>query len=391
MDNFSFYIPTRFEFGRGAELKAGEMIRSLGGTRVLVHYGSGSAVKSGLIGRVLESLDAATLPHVELGGALPNPRDDKVYEGIQLGRSFSADFILAVGGGSAIDSCKAIAAGIPYAGDFWDFFSGAAVPQKAVKLGVVLTMAAAGSESSNSCVIMQKTTLTKRGLNVELNRPQFALMNPELTYTLPPYQTACGATDIMAHVLERYFTNTVDVDVTDRLCEALLLTVIRAAKQAMKSPEDYDARAQLMWAGTLAHNNTCGVGRVGDWASHQIEHELSALYDVAHGAGLAVVLPAWMRYTLPHDPNRFAQLASRVWGCSLDLNHPERTALEGVERFEDFLRSIGMPVTLKELGAKGEDIPFLAGKTRRGPDGKTGNFVKLDTPDIEAILKIADR
>jgi alcohol dehydrogenase YqhD (iron-dependent ADH family) len=280
---------------------------------------------------------------------------------------------------------------MPYEGDFWDFFTGKTVPQAAVKLGVVLTMAAAGSESSNSCVIMQKSTLTKRGLNVELNRPQFALMNPELTYTLPPYQTACGATDIMAHILERYFTNTEDVDVTDRLCEALLLTVIRAAKQALKSPGDYDARAQLMWAGTLAHNNTCGVGRVGDWASHQIEHELSGLYDVAHGAGLAVVLPAWMRYTLPHDPVRFAQLASRVWGVSLDLQYPERTALEGIERFEDFLRGIGMPVTLRELGAKAEDIPFLAGKTRRGPDGKTGNFVKLDTEDIEAILRIASR
>ena len=391
MDNFSFHIPTRFEFGRGAELKSGEMIASLGGTKVLVHYGSGSAVKSGLVPRILKSLDAAGLAHVELGGALPNPRDDKVYEGIALGRSFGADFILAVGGGSAIDSAKAIAAGIPYEGDFWDFFSGKAVPEKAVKLGVVLTLAAAGSESSNSCVIMQKNTLTKRGLNVELNRPLFALMNPELTYTLPPFQTACGATDIMAHILERYFTNTPDVDVTDRLCEALLLTVIRAARQALKAPDDYDARAQLMWAGTLAHNNTCGVGRVGDWASHQIEHELSGLYDVAHGAGLAVVLPAWMRFTLPHDPSRFAQLASRVWGVSLDPAHPERTALEGIERFENFLRSIGMPVTLRELGAKPEDIPFLAGKTRRGPDGMTGNFVKLDSPQIEEILKIADR
>ena len=391
MDNFSFYIPTRFEFGRGAEMKAGEMIRSLGGTKVLVHYGSASAVKNGLIPRILESLDAAGLKHVELGGALPNPRDDKVYEGINLGRSFGADFILAVGGGSAIDSAKAISNGIPYDGDFWDFFTGTAVPEKAVKLGVVLTLAAAGSESSNSCVIMQKGTLTKRGLNVELNRPQFALMNPELTFSLPPYQTACGATDIMAHILERYFTNTPDVDVTDRLCEALLLTVIRAAKQALKTPDDYDARAQLMWAGTLAHNNTCGVGRVGDWASHQIEHELSGLYDVAHGAGLAVVLPAWMRYTLPHDPARFAQLASRVWGVSLDLTHPERTALEGIERFENFLSSIGMPITLRELGAKAEDIPFLAGKTRRGPDGKTGNFVKLDTEDIVAILRIASK
>ncbi len=389
MDNFSFYIPTRFEFGKGAELKAGEMIKSLGGTKVLVHYGSGSAVKSGLIGRILTSLDEAKIQHAELGGALPNPRDDKVYEGIELGRAFGADFILAVGGGSAIDSSKAIAAGIPYQGDFWDFFSGKAIPQKAVPLGVVLTLAAAGSESSNSCVIMQKETLTKRGLNVELNRPQFALMNPELTYTLPAYQTACGATDIMAHILERYFTNTPDVDVTDRLCEALLLTVIGSAKRAIETPDDYDARAQLMWAGTLAHNNTCGVGRVGDWASHQIEHELSGLYDVAHGAGLAVVLPAWMRYTLPHDPNRFAQLASRVWGVS--LTRPERTALMGIERFEAFLTGIGMPVTLKELGAKPEDIPFLAKKTKRGPDGKTGNFVKLDTEDIMAILQIANR
>ena len=391
MDNFSFYIPTRFEFGAGAEQKAGEMIRSLGGTKVLVHYGSGSAVKSGLIGRVTESLDAAGLAHTLLGGALPNPRDDKVYEGIELGRKFGADFILAVGGGSAIDSAKAIAAGIPYEGDFWDFFSGKALPQKAVPLGTVLTLAAAGSESSNSCVIMRKETLTKRGLNVELNRPQFALMNPALTYTLPAYQTACGATDIMAHILERYFTNTTDVDVTDRLAEGLMLTVIHAIRQALKKPDDYDARAQLMWAGTLAHNNTVGVGRVGDWASHQIEHELSGLYDVAHGAGLAVVLPAWMRFTLPHNPARFAQLATRVWGASMDFDHPERTALEGIERFETFLRSIGMPVTLTELGAKREDIAFLAQKTKRGPDGKTGNFVKLDTPDIEAILRIADR
>ncbi len=391
MDNFSFYIPTQFEFGLDAERKAGEMIRALGKRRVLVHYGGGSVVRSGLLSRVLESLDEAGLTHTQLGGALPNPRDDKVYEGIELGRSFGADFVLAVGGGSAIDSAKAIALGIPYEGDFWDFFEDKAIPQDAVPLGAILTLAAAGSESSNSCVITQKKTLSKRGLNVELNRPKFALMNPALTYTLPPYQTGCGATDIMAHILERYFTNTKDVDVTDRLCEALLLTVIRAAKRAMQKPDDYDARAQLMWAGTLAHNNTCGVGRVGDWASHQIEHELSALYDVAHGAGLAVVLPAWMRYALPHDPNRFAQLAVRVWGCSLDFDHPEHTALEGIERFEDFLRGIGMPITLSELGAKSQDIPALARKTKRGPDGKTGNFIKLDTPEIEAILNIADR
>jgi alcohol dehydrogenase YqhD (iron-dependent ADH family) len=391
MDNFSFHIPTRFEFGLDAELKAGEMIRMLGGTRVLVHYGGGSVVRSGLLKRVLDSLSSAGLAFTQLGGALPNPRDDKVYEGIDLGRTFKADFVLAVGGGSAIDSAKAIALGIPYSGDFWDFFSKKIEPEKVLPFGAILTLAAAGSESSNSCVIMQKSTLTKRGLTTELNRPLFALMNPALTYTLPAYHTACGATDIMAHIFERYFTNTPDVDVTDRLCEALLLTVTRAVRRALEKPDDYDSRAQLMWAGTLAHNNTAGVGRVGDWASHQIEHELSALYDVAHGAGLAVVLPAWMRFVLEHDPNRFAQLAVRVWGCSMDFADPARTALEGIERFEAFLKSIGMPITLGELGAKTEDIPALARKTRRGPDGKTGQFVKLDTPEIEAILRIADR
>ena len=390
MLNFDFYNRTRLIFGRDAQHQVGAALAPIA-KKVLLHYGGGSIKKSGLYDEVVKSLSDAGIQWVELSGVKPNPRLSLVHEGVKLCRSEQVDLILAVGGGSAIDSAKAISNGIPYDGDFWDFFAGTAVPEKAVKLGVVLTLAAAGSESSNSCVIMQKSTLTKRGLNVELNRPQFALMNPELTFSLPPYQTACGATDIMAHILERYFTNTPDVDVTDRLCEALLLTVIRAAKQALKTPDDYDARAQLMWAGTLAHNNTCGVGRVGDWASHQIEHELSGLYDVAHGAGLAVVLPAWMRYALPHDPARFAQLASRVWGVSLDLTHPERAALEGIERFENFLSSIGMPITLRELGAKAEDIPFLAGKTRRGPDGKTGNFVKLDTPEIEAILRIADR
>ena len=391
MLDFSFYLPTRFEFGRGAECKAGELIAQLGGRRALVHYGGGSVEKSGLLDRVLGTLAAAGVEYRALGGALPNPRDDKVYEGIDLGRSFGADFVLALGGGSAIDSAKAIALGIPYEGDFWDFFCGKALPSAHLPVGVVLTLAAAGSESSNSCVIMQKETLTKRGLNVEMNRPVFALMNPELTYTLPAYQTACGATDIMAHVLERYFTNEREVDVTDRLCEGLLLSVIRAAPIAIARPDDYDARAQLMWASTLAHNNTCGVGREGDWASHQIEHELSARYDVAHGAGLAVVMPAWMRFSLAHDPMRFAQLAVRVWGCQMDFARPEATALEGIERYERFLQDIGMPITLKQLGARSEDIPALAAKVRRGPDGKTGFFTKLDTPEIEEILRLADR
>ena len=233
--------------------------------------------------------------------------------------------------------------------------------------------------------------MLKRAAHGDCLRPRFSILNPELTQTLPAYQTACGATDIMAHIMERYFSNTPDVDVTDRLCEALLLTVIRAARQAIAVPKDYDARAQLMWAGALAHNNTVGVGRVGDWASHQIEHELSGLYDVAHGAGLAVVLPAWMRYTLKHNPMRFAQLAARVWGCQMDFEYPERTALLGIEQFEAFIREIGMPLTLKELGARGEDIPFMAGNTKKNNGDRTGFFVPLSTGQIEEVLRVADR
>lgn len=391
MINFVRRIPTKFVFGRGVESQTGAEVKALDASKVLLHYGGGSAVRSGLIGRVEASLQAAEIPYVVLGGAQPNPRDTKVYEGIDIIRREGIDFILAVGGGSAIDSAKAMAHGAVYDGDFWDFYCGKAVPTQALPVGVVLTMAAAGSESSNSSVITQDATQTKRGLNVETNRPVLAIMNPELTMTLPAYQTAAGATDIMAHIMERYFTNEPDVDLTDRLCEATLQAVIRAARVAVKDPTNYDARAQLMWASTIAHNDTLGVGRVGDWASHQIEHELSAKYDVAHGAGLAVVFPAWMRYQLDHNPMRFAQFAVRVWGCEMDFEHPEKTALLGIEAYERFLQEIGMPITFKELGAKTEDIPFMAAKVRRNADGTTGNFRKLDTAAIEAIYRIADR
>lgn len=391
MHNFSYYLPTRFVFGRGAEEQAGEMTRQAGGTHALIHYGGGSALRSGLIGKVEDSLQKAGVRYALLGGAQPNPLASKVYEGIRLIREEKIDFIIAVGGGSAMDSAKAMALGAVYEGDFWDFFCGKAVPQAHLPVGTVLTIAASGSESSNSAVITKDETREKRGLNVELNRPVYALMNPEWTYSLPPYQTACGATDIMAHVLERYFTNEPGVDLTDRLCEAVLSAVIAAAPKALKHPEDYDARAQLMWAGTIAHNETVGVGRVGDWASHKIEHELSARYGVAHGAGLAVVLPAWMRYHLAHDPARFAQLAVRVWGCEADFRAPEATGLAGIERFEAFLRSIGMPGSLKELGGKSEDIPALAASTRKDADGGVGNYTHLFPADIEAILRIADK
>ncbi len=386
MLNFNYYSPTEFVFGRGAEERAGEMIRKRGGTKVLVHFGGGSAIRSGLMDRVTASLDAAGLPYITLGGVQPNPRSSLVYRGIELARAEGVDFILAVGGGSVIDSSKAIALGVPYDGDFWDFFCGKAKPERALGVGVVLTLAAAGSEGSKSCVITQEDGGFKRGCGNELNRPKFALMNPEVTYTLPAYQTACGATDMMAHVLERYFTNEKGVDLTDRLCEAVLSAVIKAAPVAIAEPDNYEARAQLMWASTLAHNDSCGLGREGDWASHQIEHELSARYDVAHGAGLAVVFPAWMRYQLDHDPMRFAQLAVRVWGCDMDFEHPEKTGLEGIERYEQFLKSIGMPTRLGELHVDPADIPAMAGKCKRNNAGKLGFFRPLDTGDIAKIL-----
>ncbi len=393
MKNFTYQVPTKFVFGRGMENQVGEEVRALGGTKVLIHYGGGSAVRSGLIDRVKASLDAQGIAHVELGGVQPNPRDTMVYRGIELARSENVDFILAVGGGSSIDSSKAIAHGLQYEGDFWDFFCGKASPKTTTPFGVVLTMAAAGSESSNSCVITQESTLTKRGLRSELNRPRFAIMNPELAMTLPPYQIACGATDILAHIMERYFTSERDVDLTDRLCEGAMQAVIRAVKIAVEHPDDYDAQAQLMWASTIAHNETVGVGRVSDFGSHQIEHELSALYDVAHGAGLAVVFPAWMRYQMNKDVMRFAQFAVRVYHCDMDFEHPERTALHGIEAHEAFLKSIGMPITLKELGARTEDIPALAAKTKitNPATQTTGGAFPMKVKDIEAILHIADR
>ena len=392
MKNFTYYIPTRFVFGKGVETDVGKLIREMGGTKVLIHYGGGSAVRSGLIGRIEQSLADADLKYAELGGVKPNPRDTLIYQGIDLVRRENVDFILAVGGGSTIDSSKAIAHGACYEGDFWDFFCGKAKPETTLPFGVVLTMSAAGSESSNSCVITQESTLTKRGLRSELNRPRFAVMNPELTMTLPPYQIACGATDILAHIMERYFTSETEVDLTDRLCEAAMTAVIRAARIAVRDPHNYDAQAQLMWGSTIAHNDTVGVGRVHDFGSHQIEHELSALYDVAHGAGLAVVFPAWMRYHMHKNVMRFAQFAVRVYRCEMNFENPEETALRGIEAHESFLRDIGMPVTLKELGAKAEDIPALAAKTKKNnPDGTTGGVFPMTPADIEAILRIADR
>ena len=387
MNNFNFYSPTFFEFGKDTETKTGKLVARFGGKKVLVHYGSGSVVRSGLLARVTKSLEEAGIQYVELGGVVPNPRSGLVYEGIELCRKEGVDFILAVGGGSAIDSAKAIAIGVPYEGDFWDFYQGRPI-KEALPVATILTLAAAGSEASNSSVITHENGNMKRGTGSNLIRPVFSILNPELTTTLPPYQTSCGATDMFAHVLERYFTNTKDVEITDRICEAIMLTIINETPKALADPTDYLARANIMWAGMVAHNDICGVGREQDWATHTLEHELSALYDVAHGAGLAVMFPAWMKYNMKQDVNRFAQFAVRVFGCEMDFQNPERTAKEGITKFEQFLLSIGMPIRFKELGAKAEDIPTLIEMLKMN-DRAIGNFVKLSREDVEAIYKLA--
>ncbi|MBR5897572.1 MAG: iron-containing alcohol dehydrogenase, partial [Lachnospiraceae bacterium] len=388
MDNFTFYSPTYFVFGKEEEKQAGSLVKKFGGSKVLIHYGGGSVVRSGLLDRVKASLTESGIEFVELGGVKPNPRSGLVYEGIELARKEKVDFILAVGGGSTIDSSKAIAAGVLYDGDFWDYYNGKHV-EEALPVGTVLTIAAAGSEGSSSSVITKEEGMLKRGTNSDAIRPKFSILNPELTETLPPYQTASGATDIIAHLYERYLTNTKEVQTTDRLIEALITAMVEETPKVMKDPHDYDARANIMWAGMMAHNNSVGVGRSQDWNSHGLEHELSATYDCAHGAGLAVTMPAVFEYTMNHDVMRFAQIATRVWGVPMNEAHPEETALAGIRALRDFLTSIGMPVSIKEFGAKEEDIPMLAHTCcySNGRDGKRYGFTVLDENDVIAIYK----
>ncbi len=388
MNNFSFYSPTEFVFGKDTESSCGALVKKHGGTKALVHYGSGSVVKSGLLDRVIASLEAENVPYVMLGGVVPNPRDTKVYEGIDICRRENCDFILSVGGGSCIDSSKAIAAGVCYDGDFWDFYCGKARIEKALPVGTVLTIAAAGSEGSPDTVITKEEGMEKRGAGSDLLRPKFSVLDPELTFTLPAYQTACGATDIMAHVFERYFTTTKEVEITDRLCEAVLLTMVKETPRVIADPENYEARANIMWAGMVAHNNICGVGRAQDWNSHGLEHELSGLYDCAHGAGLAVIMPAWMEYVVDTDVMRFAQMATRVWGVQMNFEDPKSTALKGIRAFRSFLRDIGMPINFAELGAKAEDIPVLVEKLGVG-DGVRYGFRQLNRQDCENIYRLA--
>lgn len=386
MLNFEFCSPTHFVFGKGAEAQTGQLIRRFGGNKVLIHYGGGSAEKSGLLGRVRATLEAEGLPYTELGGVKPNPRSSLVYEGIDLCRREGIDFILAVGGGSVIDSAKAIAAGVFIEGDFWQYWETKTPVPKALPIGTVLTIPAAGSESSHNTVITNEKTMVKRGTTGQCLRPKFSVLNPELTFTLPAWQTASGASDIIAHVLERYFSNTPDVEVTDRLCEALLLTMVNETPKVIANPECYEARANIMWAGALAHNNLVGVGREQDWATHALEHELSALRDVTHGAGLAVLFPAWMEKALPKNPALFAKMATRIFGIA-NNGDDMQTGLAGIKAWRDFFTSIGMPSTLRELGMQEEDLAYMANRLMLKKDGTFGNFISLTPADAEEIYR----
>ena len=386
MNDFIFQNGTKIIFGKNTEYQVG-LETSQFSKRVLLHYGGGSIKKNGLYDTIKQTLESQHIEVFELGGVKPNPRVSLVREGVSLCKEHNIDFVLAVGGGSVIDSAKAIAAGANYVGDVWDFFTGTAEITDCLPIGVVLTIPAAGSETSSGTVITNEDGWLKRSALHSSMRPKFAILNPELTFTLPAYQTACGITDIMSHILERYFTTDKNNDLTDRLCEATLKSIINNAPKVLEEPNNYDARAEIMWAGTIAHNDLLGTGRTGDWASHDIEHEISGIYDIAHGAGLAIIFPAWMKYVHQHDVNRFVQFANRVWDVEIDLNNLEQTALEGIKCTEQFFQSIGMPITLSEANIGDDHFVEMAQKaTERWP---LGNFKKLHEEDVLNIYKIA--
>lgn len=387
MLDFTFSNTTKIVFGKGVEEKVGKEA-AVWGKKILLHYGGGHIVRSGLKEKVEIALKEAGIEYVELGGVQPNPRLSLVQEGINLARAEQVDLILAVGGGSVIDSAKAIAIGVPYDGDVWDFYAGKAKAEGSLPVGVILTIPAAGSESSPSSVITNEDGWLKRGYGALVMRPKFALMNPELTFSLSAYQTACGVADMVAHIMERYFTNEPDVGFSDHLCEAALRSIIQEAPVAIAEPENYGARANIMWAGTVAHNDLLGMGRSEDWASHDIEHELSALYDVAHGAGLAIVFPAWMKYVYQTNPQRFVQFAVRVFNVEQDFHNPERTILEGIRRLEDFFRRIGLPTTLAEADIPADRLTEMAEKATKQDSIKLGGLLPLGQKDVLAIYEL---
>ena len=390
--DFNFYAPTRVVFGRNAENEIANLVKSNGGHKILIHFGGGSAERSGLLNVIRKQFKDAHLAFVELGGVVPNPLLSKVNEGIELCRKENVDFILAVGGGSVIDSSKAIGYGVPYNGDVWDFWCGKSIPQACMPIGVVLTIPAAGSEMSSSCVITKDDGLLKRGINSDLCRCRFAVMNPERTYTLPPYQTAAGATDIMMHTMERYFSKYEEMTLTDAIAEAILRTVKDSALVVMEHPEDYRQRAQIMWAGSLAHNDLTECGTEKDFATHRLEHELSALFGVTHGAGLAAIWPSWARYVKARHLNRFVRFAVNVMGIENDFSNPDETAEKGICAMEDFYRKMGMPTNIHELLGReitDDEINIMVDKCSRGGTISVGAMEVLGQKEMREIYEMA--
>lgn len=391
MNNFNFYTPTKIVFGSNTEDKVGELLQEQQAKKVLIHYGTGSIIRSGLLAKVEKCLQEANIQYILLGGVVPNPLLSKVYEGIELCRKENVDFILAVGGGSVYDSAKAIAAGLCYDGDVWDFFAGKKTLEKAFPVGGILTLAATGSEMSYASVITKDEGLLKRAIHSDCIRPKFSILNPDLTLTLPDYQTFCGCTDITMHTLERYLNNTTNMEITDSIAEALIRTVINNSHALKENPQNKDARWEIMWSGTLSHNDLTGCGtNGGDWSTHQMEHELGGMFDVAHGAGLAAIWGSWARYVVKVNTHRFEKLAKNVWGLK-DEATPLLTAIKGIEAFENFFKSIDMPINIKELGYElsDEQINELADKCTNGETRTIGSVIKLHKSDIIEIYKKA--
>ncbi|MCQ2144342.1 MAG: iron-containing alcohol dehydrogenase [Bacteroidales bacterium] len=392
MVDFNFYAPTEVVFGKKSEDKVAEMVKKYGGTKVLLHYGGQSAIRSGLLDKVKKNLDDAGIPYVALGGVVPNPHLALVHEGIELCKKEAVDFCLAVGGGSVIDSLKGIAMGYYYEGDVWEIYATGKPIQKALPVGCVLTIPAAGSEMSSDSVVTNEDGLLKKGYGSNHLRCKFAIMNPERTYTLPAWQTACGATDIMMHTMERYFSIEDDMDVTDRIAESILISVKEAAPAALANPTDYHARAQIMWAGSLAHNDLTGCGTIGDWATHHLEHELSGMFDVSHGAGLAAVWGSWARYTRSQNMGRFARFAKNVMGVNTDGMSAEEAAEAGIQAMEAFYHSIGMPTSIHELLGKeitDEQIAEMADKASNYGRKTLGALKVLERQDMVNIYTLA--
>ncbi len=392
MFDFKYFTPTKVLFGKNTEDKVADLIQEFGGKKVLIHYGGGSVIRSGLMQQVTDKLDAAGISYVKLGGAVPNPRLSLVYEGIELCKKEGVDFLLAVGGGSAIDSAKAIGYGLMNEGNVWDLYDYKRQAKASMPLGVILTLAATGSEMSDSSVITKEEGLVKRGYSSDFGRPKFAILNPELTMTLPDYQTACGCTDIMMHTMERYFTNGGNMELTDSMAEALLRTVKANALILARDPKNYDARAEVMWAGSLSHNGLTGCGNDGgDWMTHKLEHELGGLYDVAHGAGLAAIWGSWARYVYKNCLPRFKRYAINVMGIAPNAGSDEEIALKGIEAMEDFYREIKMPTNLRELGvnATDDDLKLMAHKCAVGVNGGKGSARFLKEEDMYEIYKMS--